>query len=442
MTQLDVGIDGYNLAMPKGTGIATYGLTLAAMLKEAGHRVTGVFGLDAGRDPAMREILFFDRIGQTPETTRKQRRRHSRHLSWTAINPLHVPHAAEVPLTGRVEKGSFAGRLPAFDRLVTSPFLFELAHRQFRLRNRFLRLTVDRPPAIMHWTYPLPIELVGAANIYTLHDLVPLKLPYTTLDGKQAYRALVAQCIARAAQVCTVSEASRADIIAEFGADPDKVFNTWQASPVHAALASDPADDAAIVENIFGLRHRNYFLYFGAVEPKKNIGRLLEGFLSLDTATPLVMGGGRGWRSEEELKLLPTDEEAGTSRGRTIADRLIRLDHLSRELLLRLIRGARAVLFPSIYEGFGLPVLEAMQMGTPVLTSTTSSLPEVAGDAALLIDPYDARAIAAGIRALDEDADLRYRLATAGPVQAQTFSVERYGERIETLYARALQTRQ
>ena len=441
MTQFDVGIDGYNLAMPKGTGIATYGLTLAAMLKAAGHTVTGIFGVDAGRDPALREILFFDRLGQTPETTRKQRRRHSRHLTWTAINPLHAPHAVEVPLTGRVEKGSFIGRLPAFDRLVASPFLFEVAHRYFRYHGRFLRLHMDRPPAIMHWTYPLPIELVGAPNIYTLHDLVPLKLPYTTLDAKQAYRALVAQCIARAAQVCTVSEASRADIIAEFGADPDKVFNTWQASPVGAALANAPADDAAIVENIFGLRHRGYFLYFGAIEPKKNIGRLLEGFLSLDTATPLVMVGGRGWRSEEELKLLPTDEEAETARGRTIADRLIRLDHLPRDLLLRLIRGARAVLFPSIYEGFGLPVLEAMQLGTPVLTSTTSSLPEVAGDAALLVDPYDARAIAGGIKALDDDAGLRDRISATGPIQARKFAVDRYRERIDTLYARALAAR-
>jgi glycosyltransferase involved in cell wall biosynthesis len=99
-----------------------------------------------------------------------------------------------------------------------------------------------------------------------------------------------------------------------------------------------------------------------------------------------------------------------------------------------LVRGARAVLFASLYEGFGLPVLEAMQLGTPVLTSNTSSLPEVAGDAALLTDPYDPSAIAEGLRALDSDAVLRGRLADEGQRQAQRFTAARYTERLALLY--------
>lgn len=433
---LQIGIDGYNLAMANGTGVASYGRTLAATLKAAGHRVEGVFGVDAGRDPALRETLFFDRLDGPPQPpTRKQARRADRALRRWAMLPWLSPTADEVPLTDAVERATFADRLPTFDRIVTTPRLFDLAHRHFAMWGRFLPLRMTRPPSIMHWTYPLPIRLAGARNVYTLHDLVPLKLPYTTLDAKAAYRRLALRCIAEGDRVCTVSEASKADIVDLLGADPAKVVNTGQAAPLPEAIwARDPAADAAEIEGIFGLRRHGYFLYLGAIEPKKNVGRLIEAHLSLDSATPLVIVGGRSWRSEGELVLLPPESEAGSAHGRRIADRVIRLDHLPRALLLKLVRGARAVTFPSIYEGFGLPVLEAMQLGTPVLTSDISSLPEVAGDAALLVDPYDTAAIAAGLRALDADPTLRARLSAAGPVRARAFSAAAYLARLEALY--------
>jgi glycosyltransferase involved in cell wall biosynthesis len=105
-----------------------------------------------------------------------------------------------------------------------------------------------------------------------------------------------------------------------------------------------------------------------------------------------------------------------------------------------LVRGARAVLFASLYEGFGLPVLEAMQLGTPVLTSTTSSLPEVAGNAALIVDPYSPSAIAEGLRCLESDRALCERLSAAGLRQAEGFSRARYADRLTALYQAVLAT--
>lgn len=435
MTRFDVGIDGYNLALPNGTGVATYGHVLTDVLRGAGHRVTGLFGVDAGADPTMREILFYDRLGQVPPTPRLRIRR-SRRIRLTALHPFLSQSAEDVPQTGRVETANLAERLPGFDRLATIPNLFEIAHRHFAHYERFLPVRMTTPPAIMHWTYPMPIRLEGAANIYTFHDLVPLRLPYTTLDAKRAYRRLLAACAAKGAHLCTVSEASRNDIIAEFGLDPDCITNCYQASPLPAP-EDDPRNDAAMIENIFGLPHRGYFLHFGAIEPKKNIGRLIEAYLSTGVSAPLVLTGGRGWHAQEELRLLVPDDEADTAHGRRMAERVRRLEHLSRPLLAKLIRGARAVLFPSISEGFGLPVLEAMQLGTPVLTANQGALAEVAGDAALLVDPYDVAAIAAGIKALDGDAALRDRLTAAGPRAAARFSREAYVGRLEALYARA-----
>jgi glycosyltransferase involved in cell wall biosynthesis len=115
--------------------------------------------------------------------------------------------------------------------------------------------------------------------------------------------------------------------------------------------------------------------------------------------------------------------------------RVRRFRYVRPSTLITLIRGARAVVFPSLYEGFGLPVLEAMTLGTPVVTSRESSLPEIAGEATVLVDPYDADDIARGIATIVNDADLCAELSHRGRLQAAKFSVERYRERIEALYA-------
>ncbi len=441
MAQLRIGIDGYNLAMAKGTGIATYGFNLARAVQRSGHRAEGVFGIDTGRDPALREVLFFDAFARDEPSAKPRREtlRDRRRLRHAALNPLRRAHADEVPLTDRVQKDVFADRFPPFDRLTSSAGLFELAHLRFRFTKRFLQLRMDDPPDIMHWTYPVPIELAGARNVYTLHDLVPLRLPYTTLDSKTFYRGIAQGCVTRGAHVCTVSEASRADIVAEFGISPDDVTNAYQSSVLPAAMPEvDPAADAAILGSAFGLAPQGYFLFFGAIEPKKNLGRLLEAYLSIQSRTPLVIVGARAWQSESELRLLPAQGAATDSACGDAPARIIRLEYLQRTLLLRLIRSARAVAFPSLYEGFGLPVLEAMQLGTPVLTANTGSLPEVAGDAAVSVDPYSIAAIAAGLRRLDEDADLRARLSEEGRVQAAKFSEAHFRARLDAMYARIM----
>ena len=189
-----IGIDGYNLAMSRGTGIATYARVLSRCLAEMGHEVDVLYGLPMSpkASPAMREVAFFDRLEQ--EGRRRPAfgsRRWWRELSaaWRGCD------AMEIPMTGLVDRRSF--RMPAFDRILNAPDLFDLAGRHFRRHRRFLRVRAPNPPAIMHWTYPLPIVLEGARNIYTVHDLVPLRLPYTTLDNKRTHFRLHARLHAR-----------------------------------------------------------------------------------------------------------------------------------------------------------------------------------------------------------------------------------------------------
>jgi glycosyltransferase involved in cell wall biosynthesis len=419
--------------MPHGTGIASYGTMLAKTLTTMGHEVDGLFGIDPGQDPSLREVLFYERLAHAP----KPRRRPLHHRlmeRWTAGQAPIV----EVPRTGRVETRVFADRIPDFRAVWTRGGLFELASRRFRATGKITEIDLPEAPDVMHWTYPLPLRVRNVPNIYTIHDLVPLRLPYTTLDRKTEFKALLDACVASAAQICTVSDASARDIEDMFGDAVGKVTNTHQISSLWDGSARAEAGDPAALR-AFGLEARGYFLFFGAVEPKKNIGRLLEAYLGLDTDTPLVLVSSRSWQSEQELVLLSRLEAQGA--GASVPpglDRIVRLDHMPRSILKGLIAQARAVVFPSLYEGFGLPVHEAMLMGTPVLTSDRGGLREVAGDAAVVVDPYDPLSIRGGLARIDTDAELRERLSREGKAHAAQFSIDRYSAALASLYQRTI----
>lgn len=419
-----VGLDGFNLALDKGTGVATYGRNLSHSLKSMGAHVDVLYGagVRAGDDPLLKEVMFFD--GPPPEGNRWLR------LARMARSPLgSTRHQAfEIPVTGAVVTDALAQRLPRFDRLLNVSRLFERAHARFELTRGIQRVRIPQPPDVMHWTYPLPIRVEGVPNIYTLHDLVPLRLPYTTLDRKASYLALMKWIARTADHIVTVSEASRRDIIELLNVPPERVTNTYQAVHVPASLLH--RDESAVhdeVRGVFQLEPGEYFMFFGSIEPKKNLGRLIEAFLASGVGSQLVVVGARAWKSKSELRLLES-LPAGDRR-------VVQIEYLPFPMLVSLIRAARAVVFPSLYEGFGLPVLEAMLLGTPVLTSDTSSLPEVAADAALKVNPYRVDHIIDGLRRLDGDDMLREDLSRRGRTQAQRFSEAAYAHRLADLYA-------
>ena len=434
MKQRRVMIDGFNLALPRGTGVATYGYNLALAGQAMGWQVDGLYGLRAPFNRKLREIMFYEALGSEQVTPTSSRWKfYGLRESSLLIRPKL---ARQIPLGKDVEIGQFANRLPRFDRLFTAPDLFQMAERHYRRYGLFLPVKVPNTPEIMHWTYPLPIRLIGAKNVYTLHDLVPLRLPYASLDNKRYYYKLMRACLRKADHICTVSETSKADIHRLFKIKDSKVTNTFQAVRMPKAILETSDDEVeASVRSIFNLPYKGYFMFFGAVEPKKNVARLIEAYLSLSTKTPLVIAGSRAWGSDVELRLLQKDEIQPL---KATFKNVRRIDYLPRQLLMRLVRGAKAVAFPSLYEGFGLPALEAMMLGTPVLTSNTSSLPEVVGDAALKVDPYKTGEIAAALRQLDTDAALRARLSAAGIERARLFSMEAYQDRLGAMYDRIL----
>jgi glycosyltransferase involved in cell wall biosynthesis len=420
-------VDGYNLGLEKSTGVATYGRNLCHAIKSMGHNVGVLYGgrSTKSKNPLLSEIAFFDGavrpkpgIGAGPRMV---------------LDALCAPLGCvveRVPVTGNVIYDSVKSRLPTFDTLWNSGDLFKRSQRSYRWFGSFSRVAV--PDAdIAHWTYPLPIRAVNAANVYTLHDLVPLRLPQTTLDNKRLYFSLCKRIVDTADHIVTVSETSRNDIIEILGAHPDKVTNTYQAVTLpQDALQKSEGLIRNELSGIFNLRYKEYFLFFGAIEPKKNINRILEAYLGSGVTTPLVIVGAPGWKSEGELALLKTLNDLPDF----VRDRIVRLEYLPFTMLLTIIRGAKATVFPSLYEGFGLPVLESMLLGTPVITSKLGSLAEVAGDACILIDPYDSRALVDAIKLLDTNESVRYELTRKGLVQAKVFSSENYNKRLSEVY--------
>ena len=439
MRKLRIYIDGFNLSLEQGTGVATYARNLSFALRDLGAEVGVLYGARTSTTSAnslMREIAFFDTRTRKPSWLSQALKNFRR----TLMLPFGEI-AFQVPVTGRVIRDTFQARLPYFDHIWNVQDLFTKESLYGSLLGGRMNVHFREAPDIMHWTYPLAIRIPKAKNIYTLHDLVPLRLPYTTLDNKRHYFSLIRRLTKSADHIVTVSEASKKDIMDLFGVPEERITNTYQAVDIPPIYRNKAVSDVkSELEGTFGLSYKKYFLFFGAIEPKKNVGRLIEAYLASGATDPLVIIGKKAWQSEEELQLIAGGDHVSPllskQNDKERRSSVLRFDYASLPLLISLIRGAKAVLFPSLYEGFGLPALEAMSLGTPVLASNTASMPEVVGEAALKVDPYDTRALVEGIRALDTDADLRGRLAEAGPIQAEQFSPERYQARLSKLYSK------
>jgi glycosyltransferase involved in cell wall biosynthesis len=430
-----VMIDGYNLALEEGTGISTYSRNLSYTLKELGAKVDVLYGTPRSpRNPLMREIAFFDpNVGKPNWWDRMMYE-----MRMMATMPLMQSTAMRIPMSDIVIKDAYKSRLPSADDFWNVPQVFARSYKLFDMWSLFFSVTMPSKPQIAHWTYPLPLKIAGAKNIYTIHDLVPLRLPYTTLDVKRRYFKLMRALARRADHIVTVSETSKRDIVNILGIPEDRVTNTYQAVDIPAKYANKPEHIVQQeVEGTFNLKYKGYMLFFGAIEPKKNVARLIEAYLGSGVDIPLVIVGKLGWKSEQELKLLNEDVLRYLEQVDSLMvtrRRIHRIEYASFPLLVSLIRGAKAVMFPSLYEGFGLPALEAMQLGTPVLSSTGGSMPEVCQDAALLVDPYDVRSIAEGIRELDTNDALREELSHKGRARAAAFSAGAYATRLVDMY--------
>lgn len=429
--------EAHNLALRSGTGIATYARALAQAAGRLGYDVDGLFGVERGLtrgNDRLNEVLAFDAVNEDELPSPLEVAWRYLHYPFNALGGLRP---VELPRSGLV-MGPIADALRPFQRVFAATRLIDVAEAHFKIYGRFVQLKLDVCPSLFHATQVAPLAVKGCPNIYTIHDLVPLRLPYTTLDNKKYFYRLLTSLARTADHVVTVSEYSRRDIIEHLGIDERRVTNTYQAVDIPTEVLARSDDEVADeLAKLFGLQFGGYFLFYGALEPKKNVSNLVDAYAASGSKLPLIVAGGGGWQNRTDLRKIRNERFVNFRIDGDIVRRerqVRRLEYLPRDQLFTLIRGARALLFPSIYEGFGLPVIEAMALGTPVVTSNVSSLPEVAGDAALLVDPYSIDDITRAIRAIEADADLRGALIERGRGQARTFSTDAYDERLRQLY--------
>jgi glycosyltransferase involved in cell wall biosynthesis len=415
-------IDGDYRSQARGTGITTYSRLLAESLARNFHEIRWLSGAHAGGepDPLADTVSVADELNEA-----RGPRAYFRTASRMAGGLLNGTFTARRLLPDVVM--TRPGDLPLSTTLL-APDLFVHAHYRHMLLRKFSEVRVEEPIDVLHLTAPLPVRMRNVRTAVTIHDLVPIRLPYTTQDNKREFIDRVRMSVKLADLVLTVSESSRREVIDLLGTDPKKVFVTWQTSDI-APLTDDERPTLARTLARYGLEENGYVLFVGAIEPKKNVRRLVEAFFDAEEVMPLVLAGPRAWKWQQEVGGL------NQTLGDNARKRLRLLGHVTNEDLRRLYAGARMLVVPSLYEGFGLTALEAMRMGCPVLASAVGGLREVCGDAALLVDPLDRQDMARKIAKLIGEERLRDDLRAAGQVQAARFSADAYDEQLREAYS-------
>ncbi|MBN1400756.1 MAG: glycosyltransferase family 4 protein [Anaerolineae bacterium] len=267
-----------------------------------------------------------------------------------------------------------------------------------------------------------------AATVLTVHDLSFMRHPECSSPALLRYlMRSVPHSIRRADVLLADSKSTRADLIDLMKVPGDRIQVLYPAVETRFTPAEE-AGDARILGH-YGIR-KPYILALGTLQPRKNFARLIRAFATLVQGRrlphQLVIGGARGWLYDEIEQAL---NEAA------LGDAIRLIGYVDEAHLPGLYRGADVFAFPSLYEGFGIPILEAMACGTPVVTSAVSSMPEAAGEAALLVSPEDTAALAEALWRLIDEQDLRNDLRTRGFVQARRFGWHASAKRLLEIYA-------
>ena len=286
----------------------------------------------------------------------------------------------------------------------------------------------NRADVNFYFNYTVPPGVRGK-KVVVVHDMVIRDCPETaSRRTKTVLRLFLKRSMKRADRIVTVSEFSKQRIIYHYGVSPDKI------SIVPCGVDTEiyrPFNGTAVLDGIkkkYGI-NGSYILYLGTLEPRKNILALVKAYraFSQDRETPpkLVIAGGKGWLFDEIFDYVKSSG---------MENDVIFTGYVAEEEKVPLLSGAEVFCFPSLYEGFGMPILEAMACGTPVLTSNAASMPEVGGDACEYCDPLSVDSIREGLERLLSDKERRERLSADGMERAKQFTWKESAQKLMSIF--------
>ena len=430
---LHVMVDGISLELFQGTGLRTYSVTLLQALRQLGAETSVLIS---------KSSLLNDKQYRTNTFGLFRRDGHRKQDIVTHNYPLYLKILFQVPdkvryfrappnmiLTRDIPSFKFVNEVGLF----ASRDCYAIAHRMSCL-GLHLKIKPDRRIDVWHTTYFTPVEVPSSNRISTIHDIIPLRLPHTTLNDKGMFIRQLRFTLKKSRFILCVSENTRNDLLEFFDVHPDKVHVTYQPVIVRDSDLTEAAIERGL--RYYHLSYKNYVLFVGAIEPKKNLRRLIQAWLSLDVDFPLVIVGKKAWLWHQELKVLLDSEKSLARHHRRVVKQVRLLDFVPQSDLPILYKGAKCLAFPSLYEGFGLPPLEAMTLGCPVVASSMGSLPEVCADAAHYCDAFSPKDIGDKIMEVISDKALRSDLIAKGYERAAYFSMENYKKRLLSVYRR------
>ncbi len=329
-------------------------------------------------------------------------------------------------VTKREARERFSNRWPNFQVRTTPPHT-PFVRIPLTLSAELRRNRVD----VLHVQFTAP-PFSPCPVVVSIHDLSFEHLPQTfKRRSRMQLRLTVRRSARNAAQVIALSEHARADLIATYNLQPEKVNVVPLAAPDAFAPVRDD-NELQRVRQTYGI-DRDYILSVGSIQPRKNLRRLIEAYSLLRRQQPegklpqLVLVGKNAWLYDETLQSLK-DRDLGS---------IVLTGYVPEADLPALYSGALCFIYPSYFEGFGLPPLEAMKCGAPVIVGNKTSLPEVVGDAALMIDPFDVGAIAVAIQRVITDSDFRSELRVKGMQRAKQFDWKETARRTLAVYEKA-----
>lgn len=408
---------GYDFEEKLHRGIQFYFKSLIRVVKEAGAHTSILTSARCDPDPLVQELQILRHLDEPRRVSGGKR------LATAARKMFRSPrsyceHTFNVELPAKL----------AYVRYVDGFWNIPDIYRAIRIADRWQRVYTLNIPGIdmIITTSPLAIRAAGAALriTQTLHDVIPLER-IDHPDNPRIFHHRIATGLKYASRGLCVSQYTNRRVAEIFPAYADKLTTTYQPAPVYthelAEACNDVVADAVLAK--YRLRKDAYFVSIGTVEPRKNVLRLVESHVATypTTKMPLVVTGIIGTGGEPCARYFSDP---------SLSEQVRYLEYVPTVEKLVLLRHARALAFPTLSEGFGLPAIEAMLMGCPVITSRITSLPEVCGNHALYVDPTNTESIIQALIIAASDTPRMRALRDAGPVQAAQFSLERYSCRL------------